>query len=96
MPAARLKALEPVHRLESPRRVRSHFRGSFRDWCAEATGHAGEVAELALAHTVRDKAEAAHMRGDLMEKRRRLMEDWAGHCESPLLPPRLVPFRSAN
>lgn len=56
------------------------FRSSFRDWCAEATAYPGEVAEQALAHVVGDKTEAAYRRGDLFEKRRTLMEDWARHC----------------
>jgi hypothetical protein len=41
------------------------------------------VAEAALAHTLRDKTEAAYQRGDLMEKRRRLMAEWAGFCDRP-------------
>ena len=53
------------------------FRSTFRDWAGEATNHPREVAEAALAHTIKDKAEAAYARGDLMEKRRRLMADWA-------------------
>lgn len=56
------------------------FRSSFRDWAAECTGYPHEVCEMALAHTIGNKAEAAYRRGDLFEKRRRLMEDWASHC----------------
>ena len=56
------------------------FRSTFRDWCAEATGYSREVAEAALAHTLGDKVEAAYRRGDLFEKRRRLMADWAEFC----------------
>jgi integrase len=59
------------------------FRSTFRDWCAEATNYPREVAEAALAHTLRDKTEAAYQRGDLMEKRRRLMAEWAGFCARP-------------
>ena len=55
------------------------FRSTFRDWCAEATDYPGEVAEMALAHAVGDKVEAAYRRGDLMEKRRALMRDWAAY-----------------
>lgn len=55
------------------------FRSTFRDWCAEAVSVPREVAEAALAHTVRDKVEAAYARADLLERRRRLMEDWARH-----------------
>ena len=56
------------------------FRSSFRDWCAECTGYAHEVAEMALAHTIDNKVERAYRRGDLFEKRRRLMDDWAAYC----------------
>jgi integrase len=56
------------------------FRSTFRDWCAEATNFPREVAEAALAHALRDKTEAAYQRGDLMEKRRLLMADWATFC----------------
>lgn len=52
------------------------FRSTFRDWAAEETIHAREVAETALAHIVGDKSERAYQRGDLFEKRRLLMEDW--------------------
>ena len=53
------------------------FRSTFRDWAGETTAHPREVIEAALAHRLRDKAEAAYARGDLFVKRRRLMEDWA-------------------
>lgn len=53
------------------------FRSTFRDWCAESTNYPADVAEMALAHTLRDKTEAAYRRGDLFEKRQRLMNDWA-------------------
>ncbi len=56
------------------------FRSAFRDWSAECTGYAHEVCEMALAHTIGNKAEAAYRRGDLFEKRRRLMADWATYC----------------
>jgi integrase len=53
------------------------FRSSFRDWASECTAFAHEVAEMALAHTVESKVERAYRRGDLFEKRARLMADWA-------------------
>ena len=56
------------------------FRSSFRDWAAERTSYPSEVAEMALAHAVGDKVEAAYRRGDLFEKRRRLMAAWATFC----------------
>jgi integrase len=57
------------------------FRSSFRDWAAECTNHPHEVAEMALAHTVGSKVERAYLRADNFAKRRRLLEDWAAHCD---------------
>jgi integrase len=59
------------------------FRSTFRDWAAERTSFPAEVAEMALAHTVSDKVEAAYRRGDLFEKRRQLAEAWAKFCAAP-------------
>jgi integrase len=56
------------------------FRSTFRDWAAECTSVANQVVEMAMAHTVSDKVEAAYRRGDLFEKRRELMEAWATYC----------------
>jgi integrase len=53
------------------------FHSCFRDRCAEATAHPRGVAELALAHALPDRVEAAYRRGDMLEKRRLLMEEWA-------------------
>lgn len=58
------------------------FRSSFRDWAAECTSFPQEVAEMALAHTVSDKVEAAYRRGDMVQKRRELMDAWARYCET--------------
>lgn len=60
------------------------FRSAFRDWAAECTGFPHEVCEMALAHVIGNKAEAAYRRGDLFEKRRKLMEAWATRCATPL------------
>ncbi len=60
------------------------FRSTFRDWAAERTGFPREVAEQALAHALSDKVEAAYRRGDLFDKRRKLMEPWARACSQPL------------
>lgn len=59
------------------------FRSGFRDWAAECTGYAHEVCEMALAHVIANKAEAAYRRGDLFDKRRKLMEAWATYCAMP-------------
>lgn len=59
------------------------FRSTFRDWAGETTVHPREVIEAALAHRLKDKAEAAYARGDLFTKRRRLMSDWAAFLMTP-------------
>jgi integrase len=56
------------------------FRSTFRDWASERTNFPSEVIEMALAHTIENKTEAAYRRGDLFEKRRRLMQQWATFC----------------
>jgi integrase len=60
------------------------FRSTFRDWAAERTGFPNEVVEMALAHAVSGKVEAAYRRGDLFDKRRKLMEAWAVYCARAL------------
>jgi integrase len=56
------------------------FRSTFRDWAGERTGHAREICEKALAHTIGDETERSYQRGELLDKRRRLMGDWATFC----------------
>ena len=56
------------------------FRSTFRDWAAEATNYPHEVAEMALAHIVSNAVERAYRRGDLFDRRRRMMADWAAYC----------------
>ena len=58
------------------------FRSTFHDWASERTNFQNEVIEMALAHAIEDKTEAAYRRGDLFEKRRRLMQAWADYCVS--------------
>ena len=58
------------------------FRSSFRDWTGEVTSYPRDVAEMALAHTIENKVEAAYRRGDLFEKRRAMMQDWADFITS--------------
>ena len=56
------------------------FRSTFRDWAGETTNYPREVIEHALAHKLKDKAEAAYARGTLFDKRKGLMSDWAREC----------------
>ena len=69
------------------------FRSTFRDWCAESTNYPADVAEMALAHALRDKTKAAYRRGDLFEKRARLMADWARFCNQPIVPATVISIR---
>ncbi len=59
------------------------FRSTFRDWAAERTNYPRDVAEMALAHAIGDKVEAAYRRGDLFDKRARMMADWAKFLARP-------------
>ena len=59
------------------------FRSTFRDWISERTNFSNEVAEMALAHTIDNRVEAAYRRGDLLDKRRELMEKWGAFCSAP-------------
>jgi integrase len=80
--------------VKSGRRIVTHgFRSSMRDWAAEAMHYPGEMAEMALAHTVGNKVEAAYRRGDMFEKRRQMMADWAAWCE-PKKADNVRPIRS--
>jgi integrase len=69
------------------------FRSSFMDWAHERTAFAKVVIDMALAHTVGDKVEAAYRRGDLFEKRRQLMAMWASYCITPIVAGEVVPLR---
>lgn len=66
------------------------FRSTFRDWAGETTAYPREVIEHALAHQLKDKAEAAYQRGDLLDKRRSLMKSWAEYCS------KIAPASGAN
>ncbi len=75
------------------------FRSTFKDWCGDMTAYPNEMSEMAMAHTVDDKVEAAYRRSDMREKRRRLMADWAAFCVSNRRAPtgdKIVPIRAAQ
>lgn len=57
------------------------FRSSFRDWSSEVSSFPRDVAEMALAHAIKDKVEAAYRRGDLFEKGRLMMEAWTAYLD---------------
>jgi integrase len=82
-PLSNMAMLKLIDRMERPDLTAHGFRSTFRDWAAERTNFPQHVAEMALAHAIGDKVEAAHRRGDLFEKRRQLMAGWAGWCSKP-------------
>lgn len=71
------------------------FRSTFRDWASETTNFPREVCEHALAHQLPDKVEAAYRRGDLIEKRKLLMEAWSNFCATNIESAEIVPIRGA-
>jgi integrase len=81
-PLSNMAMLAVLKRMDHGGLTAHGFRSSFRDWAAERTNFPHEVAEMALAHAVGDKVEAAYRRGDLFQKRRQLMEAWAKFCET--------------
>jgi integrase len=82
-PLSNMAMLELLKRMGRDDLTVHGFRSTFRDWAAECTSYPGEVCEMALAHAITDKVEAAYRRGDLFEKRRLLMFDWAKYCDTP-------------
>ncbi|AUX78117.1 tyrosine-type recombinase/integrase [Sinorhizobium fredii] len=72
------------------------FRSTFRDWAAELTSYANHIVEQALAHTIGNAVERAYRRGDLFEKRVRLMTDWSRFCANPAPVGKVVPMRTAE
>jgi integrase len=75
-----LKLLERMERTD----LTVHgFRSTFRTWAAECTNFPREIAEVALAHSVGSSLEQTYQRGDLFEKRRKLMDAWTRHCITP-------------
>ena len=83
-PLSNMAMLELVRGMRGLGSTVHGFRSTFRDWSAEQTSFPNEMCEIALAHTVSDKTEKAYRRGDMMERRRRLMSDWAAYCEDAL------------
>jgi hypothetical protein len=71
------------------------FRSTFKDRASETTDYASDVVEVALAHIVGNEVERAYRRGDLFEKRAKLMADWARYCVSPQASADVVPLRRA-
>ncbi|WP_087724472.1 tyrosine-type recombinase/integrase [Pandoraea sp. PE-S2T-3] len=82
-PLSNMALLQLLKRMGRTDLTAHGFRSTFRDWVGETTHYPREVAEAALAHLLKDKAEAAYARGDLFEKRAAMMTDWSAHLASP-------------
>jgi integrase len=83
LPMSNMVFLMLLRRMKRDGLTAHGFRSTFSDWAAERTAYPREVVEMALAHAVENKVEAAYRRGDLFEKRRRLMADWGTFCAAP-------------
>jgi integrase len=93
-PLSNMAMLAVLKRMDRRDLTAHGFRSSFRDWAAERTTFPREVAEMALAHTVSDRVEAAYRRGDLLQKRRQIMDGWARFCETTRPQAQVVPIGS--
>lgn len=78
-PLSNMSLLATLSRMGRDDLTTHGFRSTFRDWAAETTDYPNEVVEMALAHTIKNKAEAAYRRGDMLERRRSLMTDWGNY-----------------
>ncbi|WP_042299777.1 tyrosine-type recombinase/integrase [Paraburkholderia kururiensis] len=81
-PLSNMALLQLLKRMKRDDLTTHGFRSTFRDWASECTSFANEVAEMALAHAIRDKTESAYRRGDLFEKRRAMMQEWADFIDT--------------
>ena len=92
-PLSNMAMLNTLKRIGRDDLTAHGFRSTFRTWAAERTNYQREVIEAALAHVVGDKTEAAYQRGDLLDKRRRLMDAWAAYCDSRATTGKVVAYR---
>ena len=94
-PLSNMAGLQLLRRMGRADLTVHGFRSTFRDWAGESTAHPREVIEHALAHQLKDKAEAAYQCGSLFDKRRVLMADWAAYCDTVPASADVVPIRGA-
>lgn len=92
-PLSNMAMLQLLERMKHDSVTVHGFRSTFRDWTSERANYPREVCEMALAHTIGEKTEAAYRRGDLFEKRRKLMLEWARYCEHPAKAGKVTPRR---
>jgi len=95
-PLSNMALLMTLRRMERDDLTAHGFRSTFRDWAAERTNYQNHVVEMALSHTVSDKVERAYRRGDLLQKRRPLMDAWAAYCSKPAASGDVIPLRKAS
>ncbi len=86
-PLSNMAMLELLKRMGRPDLTVHGFRSTFRDWAAETTHFPNEMVEMALAHIIENRVEAAYRRGDLFQKRRELMVTWSAYCQRSLEAP---------
>lgn len=93
-PMSNMAMLNAVKRL-NPKVTTHGFRSTFRDWIAEETELSSELAEMQLAHTITNRVERAYRRGNLLEKRRKMMEHWSAYCQGLPAPDvvSVIPFK---
>src|SRR5271155_197506 len=94
-PLSNMAMLKLLARMGRSNLTSHGFRSTFSDWCAEQTNTPSEVREMALAHAVADKVEAAYRRGDLFQKRRQIADAWARYCAPPAVAA-VVPLRTVG
>ena len=84
-----------LRRMERGKLTAHGFRSAFRDWAAESTSYASQVVEMCLAHAIGNKVEAAYRRGDLFDKRTRLMAEWSRYCAKPMQAGEVIQIKGA-
>lgn len=94
-PLSNMAMLKVLDRMGCGEFTTHGFRSTFRDWAGERTNFQNHVVEMALAHAIGDKVEAAYRRGDLFEKRRRLMGAWAAFCKNAVEKSAVLQLKSA-
>ena len=92
-PLSDMAMLELLRRMGRDDLTVHGFRSTFRDWASERTSYPREVCEMALAHSISDKVEAAYRRGDLFEKRKRLLLEWSRFCDTPKHGAKVTPIK---
>jgi integrase len=96
LPMSNMTLLMLLRRMKRDDLTAHGFRSTFSDWAAERTAFPREVVEMALAHVIENRVEAAYRRGDLFEKRRRLMQEWANFCNAPTIRGKIVSLEATS